>query len=119
MIDLILVALFCYQINRMAHERGLASMPFVLNYLAIFFLAMIAFVSLLISYMGKNVLQTPEGIKAAMMFEPFAIMFEIFLFIYFRKKIQRAKVFNGNEDDFTPPPSSPNNKPKKDLSYFR
>lgn len=120
MIDIILVVLFCYQMNRMAHERGLGSMPFILNYLAIFFLTMIAFVSLLISYMGKNVLQTPEGIKAAMMFEPFAIMFEIFLFIYFRKKIQRAKVNTGDEDDFTPPPSSsPNNKPKKDLSYFR
>ena len=119
MIDLILVVLFCYQINRMAHERGLPSMPFILNYLAIFFLAMITFVYFLFSYMGKNVLQTPEGIKAAMMFEPFAIMFEIFLFIYFRKKIQRAKVYNGNEDDFTPPPPSSNNKPKKDLSYFR
>ncbi len=103
----------------MAHERGLPSMPFILNYLAIFFLAMITFVYFLFSYMGKNVLQTPEGIKAAMMFEPFAIMFEIFLFIYFRKKIQRAKVYNGNEDDFTPPPPSSNNKPKKDLSYFR
>ena len=52
------------------------------------------------------------------MFEPFAIMFEIFLFIYFRKKIQKATVPADSGDDFTPPPASPN-KEKKDLSYFR
>lgn len=117
MIDLILVVLFCYQMNRMAKERGVPSLPYILNYLAIFFITMVGLVFVLISYMGKNVLETPEGIKAAMMFEPFAIMFEIFLFIYFRKKIQRATLPVDRDDDYNPP-SNPT-KEKKDLSYFR
>lgn len=118
MIDLILVVLFCYQMNRMAKERGVPSLPFILNYLAIFFITMLGFVYLFISFMGKNVLETTEGIKAAMMFEPFAIMFEIFLFIYFRKKIQKATVPNDDDDEYNTP-SSPPAKEKKDLSYFR
>ena len=118
MIDLILVILFCYQMNRMAKERGVPSLPIILNYLAIFLINMLGAVYLFVSFMGRNVLETTEGIKAAMMFEPFAIMFEIFLFIYFRKKIQRATVPADSGDDFTPPPASPN-KEKKDLSYFR
>ena len=116
MIDLFLVILFCYQMNRLAKERGVPSLPFILNYLAIFFVTMLGFVYLFISFMGKNVLETAEGIKAAMMFEPFAIMFEIFLFIYFRKKILKATVPSNNDDDFNQP-SPP--KEKKDLSYFR
>ena len=116
MIDIILVVLFCYQLHRMARERGLASFPYILNYVAIFFMMMIAFVYLLVSYYGPNVIKTPEGIKAAMMFEPFAILFEIFLFLYFRKRIQKATVPADNDDDYTPPTS---NKEKKDLSYFR
>ena len=120
MIDLILVVLFCYQINRMARERGLRSLPFILNYLAIFFLAMLAVVFVFINIYGEKILQTPEGIKSAMMFEPFAIMFEIFLFIYFRKKIAKATIPSDNESDFNPPSSKPNStKEKKDLSYFR
>ncbi len=117
MIDLILVILFCYQINRLAKERGVPSLPYILNYLAIFFITMLSFVYLFVSFMGKNVLETAEGIKAAMMFEPFAIMFEIFLFIYFRRKILKATVPADSDDDFNQP--SPPAKEKKDLSYFR
>lgn len=120
MIDLILVVLFCYQMNRMAHERGLASLPYILNYLAIFFLAMLAVVFFFINMYGEKVLQTPEGIKSAMMFEPFAIMFEVFLFVYFRKRIQKANVpTDDNQDNFTPPKPNNPSKEKKDLSYFR
>lgn len=118
MIDLILVVLFCYQMNRLAKERGVPALPFILNYLAIFFMTMLGFVYLFVSFMGRNVLETAEGIKAAMMFEPFAIMFEIFLFIYFRKKILKATVPANDDDDYTTP-SSPSPKEKKDLSYFR
>lgn len=121
MIDLVLVILFCYQMNRMAHERGIASLPYIMNYLAIFVLGMMGVVFFFISMYGSKVLQTPEGIKAAMMFEPFAIMFEVFLFVYFRKRIQKANIPGDNDrDDFNPPrPSSPPAKEKKDLSYFR
>ena len=121
MIDIILVVLFCYQLNRMARERGVSPMPYILNYLAVFFLMMMAFVMVLFSIYGPEVLKNEEGIKTAMMFEPFAIMFEVFLFIYFRKRIQKTATTPANDrNDFTPPPPPPSSsKEKKDLSYFR
>ncbi|HLP49754.1 MAG TPA: hypothetical protein VK154_02660 [Chitinophagales bacterium] len=115
MIDLILVCLFCYQLNRLARERGITPWPFVLNYLAIFFIMMLAFVYGFIAIYGTDAFKNEQGIKAAMMFEPFAIMFEVFLFIYFRKRIQKTVPVN-NDNDYTPPPPT---KEKKDLSYFR
>ncbi len=116
MIDIVLVTLFCYQLNRMAKLRGLPALPYVLNYLAAFFLMMLLFVYLFTSFYGVDVFKNEEGIKAALMFEPFAIMFEVFLFLFFRKRIQKAPPFQDDSNDYTPP-SPP--KEKKDLSYFR
>ena len=115
MIDLVLVILFCYQLNRMAKARGLSPLPYILNYLAIFFLTMMGAVMLFLNFFGMDAFKDDQGVKAAMMFEPFAIMFEVFLFIYFRKRIQKAPVSEEDKNDFTPPPAPP----KKDLSYFR
>ena len=115
MIDVVLVTLFCYQLSRLARLRGLPSMPFVLNYLAIFTLVMLMFVFGFTYAFGPNALNSAEGIKAALMFEPFAIMFEVFLFIYFRKRIQRTTPVD-NDDDYNRPEPP---KEKKDLSYFR
>lgn len=117
MIDLILVILFCYQLHRMANQRGLSPMPYVLNYLAVFLLTMIGAAVLFLNFFGADALKDEQGIKVALAFEPFAIAFEIFLFIYFRKKIQKAPINTGNDNDFSPPP--PPEKEKKDLSYFR
>lgn len=114
MIDLILVILFCYQLHKMASQRGLSPMPYVLNYLAVFFLTMIGAAVLFLNFFGADALKDEQGIKVAMAFEPFAIAFEIFLFIYFRKKIQKANT--DNRSDNPPPPPS---EEKKDLSYFR
>ena len=118
MIDIILVVLFCYQLNRMARERGISPLPYILNYLAIFFLMMMAFGFTLFSIYGPDVLKSEEGIMTAAKFEPFAIMFEVFLFIYFRKRLQKVSIPSADDTgDFTPPP--PPSKEKKDLSYFR
>ena len=119
MIDIVLVVLFCYQLHRMASEKGLSPTPYILNYLAIFFFVIITFGCIFLSVYGSNALKDEEGIKAAMMFEPFAILFEFFLFIYFRKRIQKARAQEDDNDDFTPPTPPSNKPPKKDLSYFR
>lgn len=118
MIDLIFVALFCYQLHRMARQRGLSPLPYILNYIAAFLLVVFLLAYTFISVFGKNALQTQDGIKAALYLEPVAVAFEIFLFLYFRRRIQKAVA--RNEDDFTPP-TTPKNPapPKKDLSYFR
>ncbi|HRG89095.1 MAG TPA: hypothetical protein PLW44_08765 [Chitinophagales bacterium] len=118
--DLILAVIFCYQLHRMAHMRGLSAMPFVLNYLGIFILSMLLFATWFVQAYGADALKTDEGIKAALMFEPFVILLEVFLFIYFRKRIQRtvpAAANNNDDDDYNNRPEPP--KEKKDLSYFR
>jgi len=117
MIDIVLVAIFCYQLNRMARMRGLSPWPYILNYLAAFFLMMFLFVYLFLSFYGMDALKDEQGIKTAMMFGPFAIMFEVFHFIYFRKRIQRVVSSENDNNDFNPPSEPP--KEKKDLSYFR
>lgn len=116
MIDLVLVCLFCYQLNRLARLRGLSPFPYILNYLAAFSLMMFGFLYLFVNFYGAEALKDEQGIKTALMFEPFAIMFEVFLFIYFRNRIQKTEPVD-NSNDYTPPPSPP--KEKKDLSYFR
>ena len=117
MIDIVLVIIFCYQLFRMSRERGISPVPYILNYLAAFFLMMFALGFALFSFYGADILKNEEGVKTAMMFEPFAIMFEVFLFIYFRKRIQKTVASPNDNSDFTPP--SPPSKQKKDLSYFR
>jgi len=117
MIDIILVAIFCYQLYRMTRERGISPLPYILNYLAAFFLMIFALGFALFSFYGPDILKSEEGVKSAIMFEPFAIMFEVFLFIYFRKRIQKSPVSSNHDNDFNPP--SPPTKEKKDLSYFR
>jgi hypothetical protein len=117
MIDLILVIIFCYQLNRMARERGVSPWPYLLNYLAAFFVMIFMFGYIFLSVFGVDALKDEQAVKSAMMFEPFAIMFEVFLFIYFRKRIQKAVASPDDNNDFIPPP--PPTKEKKDLSYFR
>lgn len=117
MIDIILVPIFCYQLYRMTRERGISPLPYILNYLAAFFLMIFALGFALFSFYGPDILKSEEGVKSAIMFEPFAIMFEVFLFIYFRKRIQKSPVSSNYDNDFNPP--SPPTKEKKDLSYFR
>ena len=117
MIDIVLVILFCYQLHRMARERGISPWPYVLNYVAAFFIMMFSFAFIFLNFFGMDALKDEQGIKTAMMFEPFAIMFEVFLFIYFRKRIQKSPISSNHDNDFNPP--SPPTKEKKDLSYFR
>jgi hypothetical protein len=117
MIDIVLVIIFCYQLNRMARERGISPWPYVLNYVAAFFLMIFSIGFIFLNIFGMDALKNEEAVKSAMMFEPFAIMFEVFLFIYFRKRIQKSSISSDRDNDFTPPP--PPEKPKKDLSYFR
>lgn len=116
MIDIILVILFCYQLSRMARQRGISALPYVTNYLIIFFLTMLSAVYLFLYFFGVDAFKDEEGIKTALAFEPFAIMFEVFLFVYFRRKIQKATIHSEDNNDFTPP--APPSK-EKDLSYFR
>lgn len=116
MIDLVLVLIFCYQLHRMANERGLSGLPYILNYLAGFFLLVIIVVFTAMYLFGPDLLKNEEDMKKALALEPFAVLFEVLLFIYLRNLIRKAQVVY-EEDDTPEPPSPP--KEKKDLSYFR
>lgn len=115
--DLLLAALFCYQLHRMAREKGISPWPFVLNYLGIFFMTIFALIICITSVFGVNIFQGEQQVKTLMSVAPFTILFEVFLFIYFRKRIQKTTPGGDNNNDYTPP--SPPTKEKKDLSYFR
>jgi hypothetical protein len=100
----------------MANQRGLSGLPYILNYLAGFFLLAIIIGFTAMYIFGPDLLQNEEAMKKALALEPFAVLFEVLLFIYLRNKIGKAKVRN-EEDDRPEPPTPP--KEKKDLSYFR
>lgn len=116
MIDLVLVLIFCYQLHRMANERGLSGLPYILNYLAGFFLLAIIIGFTAMYIFGPDLLQNEEAMNKALALEPFAVLFEVLLFIYLRNKIRKTPV-RYEEDDTPEPPTPP--REKKDLSYFR
>jgi hypothetical protein len=116
MIDIVLVLIFCYQLHRLAHNKGLSPWPYLMNYLAGFFLMAVVIGYTAMALFGKDLLQDEEAMKKALALEPFAVLFEVLLFLYLRNRIAKAKVVYEDDDtDDTPPPPGD----KKDLSYFR
>ncbi len=115
---LILTIILCFQIYRMARERSISPWSFMMNFLSAFFLVLIAFSYSLVAIFGVDALMSEEGKGTIMKFEPFVMLFVVFLFLFFRKRIQKSPVSSNRDDnDFNPP--SPPTKEKKDLSYFR
>lgn len=119
MIDLILTIIFCYQLNRMSKERGIASLPYVMNY--IMAIVMMGFILAfgVIYFYGMNALQTEEGLSVAVKLAPITISFEVFLFIFFRNRIRKTPVQDQTNEEEDEHPSPQNPGEKKDLSYFR
>ncbi len=113
--DLILSIAFCSALYRSARNKGISPWPYILNYAGAVLLVCFLIAFTITSMFGKNALETEEGMKNALYFAPISIAFEIFLYIYFRKKLEKTKLVEKEDDDYnTPPPP-----PKKDLSYFR
>lgn len=112
----IIVAFICsYQLHRQADAKGLGPWRYIgqfwAGFIAIgFILAMIA-----IYLWGVDFMKNEETLKSAAKLSPFAIMFEILLYIVIRKRIQHVKVVY--EEDEPAQPSPKDDKP--DLSYFR
>ena len=96
--DLLLLIFFSYQLYSIAQSKGFGGLCYYL-------------------FMGGQVsFFDPEVIKISMYVSPFLIAFQIFLFIFLRKRLQKQKP--QIEDDFDDRPQPPV-KEKKDLSYFR
>lgn len=114
MIDLIIVLICSYQLHRMAVERGLSPWPYVGQYVGLFILMGITMAYAIVWAYGKDFMQNDEAISKVVYFEPFAILFEVFTFIWFRRRIASAEIFEDDDQDDSPPSDG-----KKDLSYFR
>lgn len=112
--DVILSIVFCVAFYRLAQKKGVSPWPYILNYVGAVMLVCFLLAYTFASLYGREALQTEDGLRKALYFAPISIAFEILLYVYFRKKLQKISVVDKDEDNFTPPPP-----PKKDLSYFR
>ncbi|MBL0310072.1 MAG: hypothetical protein IPP77_10450 [Bacteroidetes bacterium] len=117
MIDLVLTIIFAYQLHRMSKNRGIPSLPYVMNYVVAIIIMAVSMAFVFIYFYGIDALKSEKGIQAAMLFEPVAISFEVLLFIYFRQRIQKAVVNDQTEEEDND--KKPDSGEKKDLSYFR
>jgi hypothetical protein len=115
--DLLLLIFFSYQLYSIAQSKGVSARPYLLNFIAGVVVAEVLAAYAIIYFMGGQVsFFDPEVIKISMYVSPFLIAFQIFLFIFLRKRLQKQKP--QIEDDFDDRPQPPV-KEKKDLSYFR
>ena len=112
----ILIAFICsYQLHRQADEKGLSPWKYIGQF-AMGFFAIAFILGMIIYYIwGADFLQSEDSMKKISMLSPFAILFEILLYIIIRKRIQRVRV--EYEDDEPTQSNPPNDKP--DMSYFR
>ncbi len=117
MLNILLITIMCYQLHRFAKERGLKPWSFVLNYFGACLLVIFLLSYTFLTIYGQESLTTDEGRRNALWFEPIALMFEIFLYLYFRKRIQKTVATSHDDED--PPPTPPTTSEKKNLSYFR
>lgn len=113
--DIIIAFICCYQLHRQAHEKGLPPWPYIGQFVAGFVAIGIVLGVAIVSIWGADFLQNEDTLKKATMLSPFAILFEVILYIIIRKRIQKVQV-EYEDDEPTPPRPS---KDKPDLSYFR
>src|SRR5437016_1054509 len=114
--DLILMIIFCYLLYRVAKEKGVSPVSYILNYFIMVMAMMFLLAFGLLTFYGAEIFKTQQGIQIAVLFESLAIFFEIFLFFFFKKRIEKIQWHDedGNEHSHHTPPDG-----KKDLSYFR
>lgn len=102
---------------RMASNKGVSPWPYILNYTGLALLLAVAVATFIIQLGGPEMFKgdwfnNPEARQIMMMGLPFTLLFELLLFLYFRKQIDKVVVEDEEEIHPTPPE-------KKDLSYFR
>lgn len=120
--DIILLVAFSYQLHRMADNKGVSPWPYVLNFTGIFVAVVFAVTVVMSTVMNIDLsdMKNPENLKKLIWVQPFVLLFEVMLFLFFRQRIKRIPDYNEEEDDYPGPDNRPEPpKEKKDLSYFR
>lgn len=123
--DIILLVAFSYQLHRMADNKGVSPWPYVLNFTGIFVAVVFAITVVMSTVLNIDLsdMKNPENLKKLIWVQPFVLLFEVMLFLFFRHRINRIPDFNEDDDTTSnnnhdnTPPNPP--KEKKDLSYFR
>ncbi len=111
--DILILVILSWQLHRMAIAKGVSPWPYVVNFVSLFLGTMLLFVTTAFLITGVKT-DLEEWGKLVLPFTPFILLFQIALFIFFRKKISRLADYKEADDSGTPPSSN-----KKDLSYFR
>lgn len=116
--DILVMLFFSWRLHRQASLKKTSPMRWVLSFSTAFLAVMMLFGAVVAPLEGidpKKDLQ--ESARKMLPYLPLLYVFEITLYLIFRKLISRLPGI----DEPTPPPSDPTPPPpaQKDLSYFR
>ncbi len=118
MLDIILLVFFGFRIHRLATEKGLSPRKWIMNFVLSYFAVCMMFAIVLVANFGVEQLADKE-VQAQL--SPYMIIMLVVLvglFLIFQYKLKGypdAEYY----DEEPPSPTSANEPPKKDLSYFR
>ena len=120
MIDLILVAIYCFALYKMAERFNIMPWKWIVRYIGVYIASVFGLVGVMLGIYGENMLKDPAFVqKAALLIEPFMLLYEFILFYFFRSRIIRyvhnLDQIDNNKNNF---PDTPG-KDQKDFSYFR
>ncbi len=117
MIFLLLLVFFCFMLHKMCDERGISPWSYLTGFVAGFVLILFLTSAAIVYLYGQNVLNDPDLQKKIIFFTPVALVCDLLLFLFMRRKISKVGVYHDDDDDSNMPP--PPSNEKKDLSYFR
>ena len=121
--DLILLGIFSYALYRMAVSNNITPWKWIIRYVSIYLVSFVGLAVVLISIYGQNFAKDMEAVrKMSINIMPFALLYEVLLFFFFRGRIVKYVHDLDQIDKISNTPPSPPQPPKKedkDLSYFR
>ena len=119
MIDLILVAVYCFALYKMAEGYNITPWKWIGRYVTVFIATLFGAVAVMFGIFGETLKEPALMQKVGLSMEPFMLLYEFVLFYFFRTRIIRyvhnLDQIDNNKNNF---PDSPN-KDQKDFSYFR
>ena len=126
--DLILLAILCYALYRMALGYNINPWKWILRLISVFMLSAFILSIVLYSIYGESFFKDMQVLqKVSLTILPFTLLWEMLLFFFFRSRIisyvhELDKIDNPDDsnNNHTPgPPKSDKKDPEKDFSYFR
>lgn len=120
--DIIVLAIFCYALYRLAISHQIRPWRWIINYVVTFMASSFAMAAILLGIYGQNMMKDADFMtKIAIRVEPFILLYQFVLFFFFRTRILKYVHMLDEMDkaDNAPPTSPSPKKEDKDFSYFR